>query len=190
MARLHTAGSCREHSCSMALPHWQGLRNVSTGAQVGPGLPLAAPSPSELCPAWLCTPKKLVGFQCPCPICPAVLTAQWCGSLGRDCGGSMQDISCPSPMNTSSWECGMPGFGGPLALLCSFPCYQNGKWRLCSCREGGRKVQLLWGRSIPPASQPRGPEQGWAVRVLGSVLSLRTTCTSACSCSAPLNLPT
>lgn len=121
LAWLHTAGSCREHAAAW---HWQGLRNVSAGASVGPGLPVAVPSPSELCPAWLC-PKKLVGLQCPCPICPAVLAAQWCVSLGRNCGGSVQDVSCPSPMNTSSWNCGMPGFREPLALLCFFPCCQK-----------------------------------------------------------------
>lgn len=71
-----------------AVPDWQGLRNVSTGAQVGPGLPVAAPSPAKLCPAWLC-PEKLVQLQCPCPIHPAVLAAHWCGPLGRDCGGGV-----------------------------------------------------------------------------------------------------
>lgn len=68
---------------------------------------------------------QLVELQCPCPIHPAVLAAQWCRSPGRDLGRSVQDVSCPSAMNTSSWECGMPGFGAPLALghpwLCSAP---------------------------------------------------------------------
>lgn len=189
LACLHTAGSCREHGCSMTLPGWQGLRNVSTGAQVGPGLPVAAPNPSELCPAWLC-PQKVVQLQCPCPIHPAVLAAQWCGPLGRDCGGSVQDVSCPSPMNTSTWECGIPGFGGPLALLCSFPCYQNGRWRLCIGREGGRKVQLLWGRSNPhlpnPGAQSRVGQSSGAGACTGPENNLHICLQLLC----PLDLPT
>lgn len=85
-AWVHTAVSCKEHGCSMALPDWQRMRNVITGTQVGPGLPAAAPSQSQLCPAWLCL-KKLVELQCPCPICPAVLAAQWCGSPGQNYEG-------------------------------------------------------------------------------------------------------
>lgn len=175
VACLHTAGSCREQGCSNAFPDWQGLSSVSTGTHLGPGLPAAASNPSELCPAWLCT-----------SIHPAVLAAQWCGPLGRDFGGSVQDVSCPSPMNTSSWECGMPGFGGPLALLCSFPCYQNGRWRLCSCREGGRKVQLLRGRSNSHLPNPGLGKSSGAGACTGPENNLHICLQLLC----PLDLPT
>lgn len=185
LACLHTAGSCREHGCSLALPDWQVLRNVSIGAQVGPGLPVAASSPSELCPACLC-PEKLVQLPVSMshPSCTAGSTMVW--TTGKGLWGECSGCLLSFPMNTSSWECGIPGFGGPLALLCSFPCYQNGRWRLCSCREGGRKVQLLWGRSKPhlpnPGAQSRAEQSSGAGACTGPENNLQ----SVCSCSAPL----
>lgn len=89
LSRLHTAGSCREHGCSVTLPDWQGLRNLSTGTQVGPGLPTAAPSPSELCPAWLCAPKSWCSSSVHVP---SVLqcwqhsgVGHWEGTMGGAC---------------------------------------------------------------------------------------------------------
>lgn len=118
LARLHTAGSCRERGCSMALPDWQGLSNVSAGTQVGPGVPLAALSPSGLCPAWLCTPKSCGG----CSVhVPSVLQCWQHSGAGHweGTGGSVQDVSCPSPMRTSSGNVGCQALGDPW--LCSAP---------------------------------------------------------------------
>lgn len=159
LACLHTAGSCREHGCCMPLLDWQGLRNVVQVPRLGldcQQLPQAhqnSAQPGSALKSWCSSSVHI----------PSILQCWQHSGVGHwegTGGGSMQDASCPSPMNTSSWECGIPGFGGPLALLCFFPCYQNGRWRLCSCREGCRKVQLLWGRS-----NPHLPNQGTQSRV-------------------------
>lgn len=117
------------------------------------------------------------------PSCTAGSTVVW--TTGKGLWGECSGCFLSFLMNTSSWECGIPGFGGPLALLCSFPCYQNGRWRLCSCREGGRKVQLLWGRSNPhlpnPGAQSRAGQSSGAGACTGPENSLQ----SVCSCSAP-----
>lgn len=119
LAHLHTARSCREHGCRTTLPHWQGLRNVSTGAQVWPGLLAAAPSPSELCPAWLCTPKSWWGSS-ECPIHPAVLAAQWYGSLGRNYGGECAGCFLSFPhehQQLAMWDARLWGTLGFVLLL-------------------------------------------------------------------------
>lgn len=35
--------------------------------------------------------------------------------------GSVQDVSYPFPMNTSSWQYGMPGFWGTLGFALLLP---------------------------------------------------------------------
>lgn len=121
------------------------------------------------------------------PSCSAGSTVVWATGKGLwgECSGCF--LSFPHEhQQLGMWDSRL---WGPLALLCSFPCYQNGRWRLCSCREGGRKVQLLWGRSNP-IFLTQGPRAGLGrVLVLGLVLALRTTCTSVCSCCAPWICP-
>lgn len=134
-------------------------------------------------------PHKVGALQCPCPIHPAVLAAQWCGPLGRDCGGSVQDVSSPSPMNTSSWECGIPGFGYPW--LCSAPSLAT-RMGDGGCVVAGKEVgrSSCCGAGQTPIFLTQGPRAGLGrVLVLGLVLALRTTCTSVCSCCAPWICP-
>lgn len=145
------------------------------------------PKPIRTLPS-LAMPHKVGALQCPCPIHPAVLAAQWCGPLGRDCGGSVQDVSFPHEhQQLGMWDSRL---WVPLALLCSFPCYQNGRWRLCSCREGGRKVQLLWGRSNPhlpnPGAQSRVGQSSGAGACTGPENNLHIRLQLLC----PLDLPT
>lgn len=138
LAQLHTAGSCREHGCSMTLPDWQGLRNVSTGAQVGPGLVAAAPSPSELCPAWLCPPKSWWGSSVHVPSVLQCWQHSGAGCWEGIMGGTGQDVSFPFPMNTSSWECGMPGFGGTLGFALLLPLLLEWEMEAIAGKEVGR----------------------------------------------------
>lgn len=139
------------------------------------------PKPSRTLPSLSVHPKKLGGApsgSCSVSV-PSILrgcwcqAAQWCRALGRGHGVRVQDVFCPSPKATSSCECGVPGFGGPS--LCSAPLLPpllgwetEAVWLQGSRQEGPAAV----GQVEPPAPLPRGPEQDWAVLVLGLVLSL------------------
>lgn len=65
-------------------------------------------------------PKKLVGLQCPCPIRPAVLAAQWRGLLGRDYGGECAGCFLSFPhehQQLGMWDARLWGTLGFALLL-------------------------------------------------------------------------
>lgn len=130
MTQLCASRFCGEHSCSVMLLGLQGLRNVRAGTQAGPGLPAVAPSPADLSPAWLCTPKTWQDskqqLQCPCPIRPVGLLVP--GSTvvqGTGKGPWGECAGCFLSLPQDHQQLGMWGarLRGPFALLCSFPCY-------------------------------------------------------------------
>lgn len=80
----------------------------------------SCPKPIRTLPSLAMPPKKLVGLQCPCPIRPAVLAAQWRGLLGRDYGGECAGCFLSFPhehQQLGMWDARLWGTLGFALLL-------------------------------------------------------------------------
>lgn len=138
------------------------------------------PQAQQTSPQPGCAPQKAGGA--PSSSCsvhvPSVLrgcwcqAAWWCRALGRGYEVSVQDVSCPSPKTTSSWESGVLGFRGPWLCSAPSPATRMGDG---GCVVAGKQIgrSSYCGAGRAPSSLTQGPRAGLGrVLVLGLVLSL------------------
>lgn len=97
---------------------------MCTSTQAGPGLPAVAPSPADLSPTWLCTPKSWQGseqqLQWLSPIRPVgllVLGSTVVQGTGKGPWGECAGCFVSLPQDYQQLEMWGARLWGPLALL-------------------------------------------------------------------------